>query len=471
MKARRIISAAAAITLAMSLASCGNNTKKEAVSDNAVKADKYSAREVSGETAAVEEFNGDAYAGEEECTEADDDGAVMLASPDAAAAGDAEIAEKRVDVEIAEDRTDGRSTEDVVPEPVDELPGEKNGIELPDAGQLTAGEWRDNDNWGFFANLVNSETISFPSFNIDPRNRVAITLKGDDGEPIANAKVNLIGTEGGSIWSAVTDRSGRAYLFAYSNAAGSVEIEYAGEKQSFDVDVKALDGSDEQGKGEISDNSQELVFKGHKGDKGSSDAQIMFIVDTTSSMSDEMLFLQSEFSSLIKEVGTDGVEYAVNFYRDEGDEYVTKCMDFTSDAELLRSTIVGEYAAGGGDIPEAVGQALEDSIVKGNWKEDCVKVAFLIFDAPPHGEHAELVESAVRAAAEKGIKLIPVVSSNSERDTELFGRAVSIVTGGSYVFLTDDSGIGDSHLEPIIGDYEVEKLYDIIVRLINEYRA
>ena len=66
--------------------------------------------------------------------------------------------------------------------------------------------------------------------------------------------------------------------------------------------------------------------------------------------------------------------------------------------------------------------------------------------------------------------LIPVVASNAERDTELFGRAIAILTGGTYVFLTDDSGIGDSHLEPIVGNYEVELLQDLIVRVIEEYR-
>ena len=29
--------------------------------------------------------------------------------------------------------------------------------------------------------------------------------------------------------------------------------------------------------------------------------------------------------------------------------------------------------------------------------------------------------------------------------------------------LTDDSGVGESHLEPIVGDYQVEKLQDLIV--------
>ena len=94
----------------------------------------------------------------------------------------------------------------------------------------------------------------------------------------------------------------------------------------------------------------------------------------------------------------------------------------------------------------------------------------MIFDAPPHDGKEEEIRKAVEAAAEKGIRIIPVVSSNSDRGTELFGRALSIVTGGTYVFLTDDSGIGDSHLEPIIGSYEVRSLYDIIIDIINDYR-
>lgn len=48
------------------------------------------------------------------------------------------------------------------------------------------------------------------------------------------------------------------------------------------------------------------------------------------------------------------------------------------------------------------------------------------------------------------------------------GCAVRNMTNSNYVFLTDDSGVGDSHLEPIIGSYDVELLHDIIVDNINE---
>ena len=141
----------------------------------------------------------------------------------------------------------------------------------------------------------------------------------------------------------------------------------------------------------------------------------------------------------------------------------------TSDVNQVKSLLTAEYAAGGGDTPEAVAKALTDVIVNNQgWDDNYAHIAFLIFDAPPHKGTDQEIDAAVRAAAAKGIHVVPVVASNAERDTELFGRALAICTGSPYVFLTDDSGIGNSHLEPIIGDYQVEKLHDIIVRLIRE---
>jgi hypothetical protein len=39
------------------------------------------------------------------------------------------------------------------------------------------------------------------------------------------------------------------------------------------------------------------------------------------------------------------------------------------------------------------------------------------------------------------------------------------------VFLTDDSGVGESHEEPDITGYTVEKLNDLMVREIRSYVA
>ena len=340
-------------------------------------------------------------------------------------------------------------------------------VDPPQAGQLTAGEWNDNDNWGFFTNLVNAQTITFPSFGIEPRFRTMITVQDASGKAIVNATVRLYGEDGTVLWKAVTDKKGNAYLFTDKDGlAAKVGVESGSKTQEYALEQRE---TNQQQGGTVSENrAMTVTFDG----EGTlyQDMDIMFIVDTTGSMLDEMMFLQSEFTAITEEVGSKNTRYSVNFYRDEGDDYVTRCNDFTTDIKELQTKLNSESADGGGDTPEAVAEILEKTLQQAAWKEDAVKIAFLIFDAPPHEGKEESLRKSIQAAAEKGIRLIPVVSSNSDRETELFGRAIAITTGGSYVFLTDDSGIGDFHLEPIIGDYEVEKLYDVIIRLIGEYR-
>ena len=197
-------------------------------------------------------------------------------------------------------------------------------------------------------------------------------------------------------------------------------------------------------------------------------ADVVFVIDTTGSMSDEIAYLQKDFAAIVADTAAPNVSYSINFYRDEGDDYVTKCNPFSTDYTEVQNLLNREYADGGGDTPEAVAQILEATLEQAQWSQNSNKIAFLIFDAPPHDNTNDMIVQSVKAAAAKGIHLVPVVASNAQRETELFGRALAILTNSNYVFLTDDSGVGNSHLEPIIGSYDVELLHDIIVRNIAE---
>jgi hypothetical protein len=96
---------------------------------------------------------------------------------------------------------------------------------------------------------------------------------------------------------------------------------------------------------------------------------------------------------------------------------------------------------------------------------------FLLLDAPPHytQEVITSLELNLTKAAEKGIKIVPITASGIDKATEYLMRSFAILTNGTYVFITDDSGIGNDHLEPTIGDFEIEKLNDLLVRLVGEY--
>lgn len=334
---------------------------------------------------------------------------------------------------------------------------------------LTAGQWNDNDNWPFFTNLVNSGIISFPSFGIDPRDRIKVNLVDEAGTPVANEEVTLESSDGSEIWRATSNKEGIAYLFVEEGyEPGALYV--AGQRIEVYVE-EPVDDADQQGTPVMALRDEVTATIAPSEGLDQSGVQVMFIVDTTGSMGDELSYLQMDFSQIAADTAGDGVSYSVNFYRDEGDAYVTKTNGFTSNASEVQGLIAAEYAAGGGDTPEAVAQILSETITNnGEWRRDANKVCFLIFDAPPHyGTEGEIV-AAVKAAASMGIHMVPVVASNAERETELFGRALAICTDGEYVFLTDDSGVGYSHLEPIVGDYDVELLHDIIVRIINEYK-
>ena len=71
------------------------------------------------------------------------------------------------------------------------------------------------------------------------------------------------------------------------------------------------------------------------------------------------------------------------------------------------------------------------------------------------------------AAAERGVRIVPLAASGVDKELEFLLRFTAIATGGTYTFLTNDSGIGGNHVEPTIGEYQVEILNDLLVRVIS----
>ena len=202
-----------------------------------------------------------------------------------------------------------------------------------------------------------------------------------------------------------------------------------------------------------------------------------FLVDATGSMGDEMTFLQSELKDIVRRVRAVepdlDVRISIVFYRDRGDEFVTRPLPFTRSVEKAVSFISTTSADGGGDFPEDMNAGLE-AMMKQRWSRDAVpQMLFLLADAPPqqYAGADYTYHDAIRDAAARGIAIYPVAASGVDKPTEFLFRAMAVMTGGKYVFLTDDSGVGDSHEEPDITGYTVEKLNDLMVREIRSYVA
>lgn len=330
----------------------------------------------------------------------------------------------------------------------------------PEAGLLTGGEWRDNVHWSDWLELYTKRddwSGYHDDWRIQYNDRIAVRVTSN-GEPVQGAKVSCAS----AIGSAVTDNKGMAYLF-YPGIDGPTEPVIA----EFDGTTAQVDGVIGNGKVEI-----EL---GDVQTRAEKKLDFMIMCDTTGSMSDELEYLKEELQDIIRRVKQDNsnipVRLSVNFYRDEGDDYIVREYPFTDDIEMACDAVGEQYAAGGGDTPEAVHTALDSALNNHDWDEDAVKIMFIVLDAPPHYD-PQIIDSVngyIKQAAEMGVRIVPIASSGVDKSTEFLLRNMAFVTGGTYTFLTDDSGVGYGHVEPTVGAYNVEKLNDMMVRIVDGY--
>jgi hypothetical protein len=199
---------------------------------------------------------------------------------------------------------------------------------------------------------------------------------------------------------------------------------------------------------------------------------VSLVVDTTGSMGDELNYLQAEFialSSTIQERHPNAAQrWSLILYRDVGDEYVVRSFDFSSDLDTFRKNLAAQSAGGGGDFPEAPDQAFAAMNQQG-WRtgSSAARVAFWVADAPHHAENAAAFSKEIRTAQQQGISVYPIASSGIDELTELTMRSAAQLTGGRYIFLTNDSGVGGDHKEPTIPCYFVTKLDKAILRMID----
>jgi hypothetical protein len=203
---------------------------------------------------------------------------------------------------------------------------------------------------------------------------------------------------------------------------------------------------------------------------------IVWAVDATGSMGDEIEYLKTELLDVISRAKSRNPDLAFRmgtvFYRDKGDDYVTRSSLLSPDIVQTVEFIKKQQAGGGGDYPEAVHSALEEAVFVQKWSENAIaRICFLVLDASPHQspEVNASLQKSIREAARLGIRIVPVTASGIQKDTEFLMKFFGLATNGSYVFLTDHSGIGGKHLEPTSEEYKVEPLNDLLVRIITEY--
>ncbi|MBQ4379573.1 MAG: VWA domain-containing protein [Treponema sp.] len=158
-------------------------------------------------------------------------------------------------------------------------------------------------------------------------------------------------------------------------------------------------------------------------------ADVVFAIDTTGSMKDDIQTLRNvwipELIEKVKEFKS--LRMGLLLYRDYGDTYKwmdlpVKKFEFTNDVQKLKKNLSGFYIHGteGGDIPEAVYEALFASLEYYKWREDAERKIILIGDAEPHptprGSGKYTKDFVAQKSAEKGVMIDAIIVPDNKAD-------------------------------------------------------
>jgi hypothetical protein len=315
-------------------------------------------------------------------------------------------------------------------------------------GQLTAAEWDDNANYEWFQYALTRDLMPAASKAMLPLDgHIVAQIVDADGTPVSGAQVQLVGMQ--RTFVAGTD--GRVVLTPGLDGDHTLHIT-APDGTTFDAAA-----------------STHIVMPGNAHAPTALD--LAFVVDATGSMGDEIAYLQAEIDAIAASVAQThpgiSTRFALIVYRDTSDAYVTRTFDFAT-LSSFRANLQQQSANGGGDYPEAAEVAMQKAVTQLGWRTGNVaRVLFHVADAPPHDPaYATFLDAALKART-RGIRIFPVAASGVALEAEYLMRTSALVTAGRYLFLTDDSGIGNTHEVPRIPCFRVERLSTLLSRTLD----
>jgi Mg-chelatase subunit ChlD len=170
---------------------------------------------------------------------------------------------------------------------------------------------------------------------------------------------------------------------------------------------------------------------------------VVFLVDTTGSMGDEIAVVKKSLVDMIAEIEggkpRPDVRFGLVVYRDRGDEYVTRLFDLTDDTDAVIKEVNAIEASGGGDEPESVNEALHVAINDIKWDRDvnAEKTIFLIGDAPPNVyENDYTWQNEIKAALKRDIIINTIGASGlSSEGVDIFTK-IAKGSEGTFQYLT-----------------------------------
>lgn len=332
----------------------------------------------------------------------------------------------------------------------------------PRRGVITAGDIDDTLNLAAFQRYQarTANTLQLPKTNLS--RPVLAQILGPNGTPAPGAYLTLR-----------KPGAQEPFYRGYAGVDGMVTVFPAalGHGQPRQVEISVF-GEDQAGpKRQVIDTGKRTMVRLHAPHNWAPDFfDLAFVVDTTGSMSDELAWLTQELKAIARQARLAApkasIRYALIVYRDHGDDYVVRNYGFTGSLSRMRGWLRAQSANGGGDYPEAAAEALTAG-AQLNWKRGRgERLMVHIADAPAHAAKSQAYLRAAAEAAAKDVQVYTLAASGVAEEAEFLMRQASVVSGGRYLFLTDDSGVGLAHGEPAIACYRVTALTDLMKRVL-----
>lgn len=176
--------------------------------------------------------------------------------------------------------------------------------------------------------------------------------------------------------------------------------------------------------------------------------EVVFALDTTGSMDQLIEGAKRKIWAIADELASAQPQPELSIglvaYRDRGDAYVTQHYPLSSDLDAVYQQLSALAAAGGGDGPESVNQALYEAVHNSAWTDSkgAYRTVFLVGDAPPHEDYANDVpyQNTIQAALARGI-VINTVQCGNQHDTTPIWTAIAQRTQGSYASIEQSGGM------------------------------
>ena len=335
---------------------------------------------------------------------------------------------------------------------------------------LSAGEIDDNQRWDDYLRY-RSEYAGPPIHEVDVSERYTITVLDSHDRPVPNAKVRVSAGET-SVFEGRTYANGQTLFFplAFPDAEGAetflFEVEKDGVSHRLDVErhleyewTVRLDLDEPQIDGVPLD--------------------VLFLLDATGSMDDEIEQIKTTLLSISARIGElpsrPDLRFGMVTYRDREDEFITRVYDFDHDVQQFSNTIREVAADGGGDDPESLNEALHVAVHEPSWRLDNpIRLVFLVADAPPHLDYAQDYDYAEEMveANRRGMKIFAIASSGLDDQGEYIFRQIAQHTMGRFIFIVyGGDGTTGGTTPHHVGQYTIEQLDDLVVRLVQEELA